>query len=143
MKILYYKNLALYGMSDNGRTFKHCSQEIMKISQASEVRCYMNNHQIEWKFIVEKASWWGGYWERLVQSVKRCLKKIIGRSTLSFDELATVLVGIESTLNHGPLTYLYVDEECPSQAMTPADLVYGRKIAKRAKHQLRVFKYLY
>ena len=143
-------------MSDNAKTFKHCSREIMKISRAKEVNCYMTNHQVEWKFIVEKAPWWGGYWERLVQSVKRCLKKTIGRSTLSFDELATVLVEIESTLNNRPLTYLYGDEECSSQAVTPADLIYGRKISKtatnqqyevvstaksltkRAKHQLRV-----
>ena len=143
-------------MSYNAKTFKHCSHEIMKISRAKEVNCYLNNHQVEWKFIVEKAPWWGGYWERLVQSVKLCLKKTIGRSTLSFDELATVLVEIESTLNNHPLTYLYGDEECPSQAMTPADLIYGHKISKtatnhqyevvstakslikRAKHQLRL-----
>ena len=72
----------------------------MKITQAKEVRHYMLNQQVEWKFIVEKAPWWGGYWERLVQSVKRCLKKTIGKSKLIFDELATVLVEIESTLNN-------------------------------------------
>ena len=143
-------------MSDNAKTFKHCSREIMKINRAKEVNRYMTNHQVEWKFIVEKAPWWEGYWERLVQSVKRCLKKTIGRSTLSFDELATVLVEIESTLNNRPPTYLYSDEECPSQAVTPADLIYGCKISRtasnqqyevvstakslttRAKHQLRV-----
>ena len=92
----------------------------------------MTNQQVEWKFIIEKAPWWGGYWERLVQSVKRCLKKTIGRATLSFEESATVLVEIESTLNNRPLTYLYGDEECPSQAVTPADLIYGRKIAETA-----------
>ena len=53
-------------MSDNAKTFKHCSREIMKISRAKEVNCNMNNHQVEWKFIVEKAPWWGGYWERIV-----------------------------------------------------------------------------
>ena len=143
-------------MSDNAKTFKHCSHEIMKITRAQEVRHYMTNQQVEWKFIVEKAPWWGGYWECLVRSVKRCLKKTIGRATLSFEELATVLVEIESTLNNRPLTYLYGDEECSSQAVTPADLIYGRKIAetatnqqyeivstaksltKRARHQLRV-----
>ena len=83
-------------------------------------------------------------------------KKTIGRATLSFEELATVLVEIESTLNNRPLTYLYGDEECPSQAVTPADLIYGHKIeetatnqqyeivstakslTKRARHQLQV-----
>ena len=95
----------------------------------------MTNQQVEWKFIVEKAPWWGGYWERLVQSVNCCLKKTIERATLSFEELATVLVEIESTLNNRPLTYLYGDEECPSQAVTPADLIYGHKIAETATNQ--------
>ena len=93
-------------MSDNAKTSEHCSREIMKISRAKEVNRYTTNHQVEGKFIVEKIPWWGGYWERLVQSVKRCLKKTIGRSTLSFDELATALVEIESTLNNRPLTYI-------------------------------------
>ena len=73
--------------------------------------------------------------EHLVQSVKRCLKKTIGRSTLRFDELPTVLVEIESTLNNRPLTYLYSDEECSSQAVTPADLIYGSKISKTVTNQ--------
>ena len=143
-------------MSDNAKTFKHCSREIMKIARAPEVLGYMTNHQVEWKFIVEKAPWWGGYWERLVQSVKRCLNKTIGRSTLTLDELTTILVEIEWTLNNRPLTYLYGDEECSSRIVTPADLIYGRRIAetstnqqyevvstaksltKRARHKLRV-----
>ena len=40
-------------MSDNAKTFKHYSQEI------SHPSGYMTNHQIEWKFIVKKAPWWG------------------------------------------------------------------------------------
>ena len=98
----------------------------------------------------------GGLLERLVQGVKRCLKKTIGRSSLTLYELATILVEIESTLNNRPLTYLYGDEEGPSHAITPADLIYGHRISstlanqqfeivstaksltKRARHQHRI-----
>ena len=31
--------------------------------------------------------WFGGMWERLVASVKRCLKKVIGIKIISFVEL--------------------------------------------------------
>ena len=48
-------------MSDNAKTFKHCTREIMKITRAEEVHHYLTNQQVEWKFIVEKAPWWGGY----------------------------------------------------------------------------------
>lgn len=77
---------------------------------------------------MEKAPWWGGFWERLVGSTKRCLKKIIGRSSLSFEELRTVLLEVEGTLNNRPLTYLYDEEEGVSHPLTPAELIYGRQI---------------
>ena len=50
----------------------------------------LTNHQVSWQFIVEKASWWGGYWERMVRSVKCYLRKTLGCSTLIFDELGTL-----------------------------------------------------
>ena len=53
----------------------------------------------------------GGFWERLVGSTKRCLKKTVGRSSLNFEELRTVLLEVEGTLNNWPLTYLYDEEE--------------------------------
>ena len=73
---------------------------------------------------MERAPWWGGFWERLVRSVKRCLKKSVGRSLLTFEELRTLVVEIEATLNNRPLTYIYDDEEGLSYPLTPADLLY-------------------
>ncbi|CAB3977862.1 Hypothetical predicted protein [Paramuricea clavata] len=61
------------------------------------------------------------------QSVKRCLKKSIGRATLSFEELRTILIEIESTLNNRPITYIYDDEEGISYPLTPSCLLYGRR----------------
>ena len=115
--------------SDNAKTFRSSSQDIRKITRAEEVWRYLANKQITWNFIVEKAPWWGGFWERLVRSIKKPLKKILGRSTLRFDELDTVLVEIEAVINSRPLTYVYDDEESISYSLTPSDLIYGRRIA--------------
>ena len=52
------------------------------------------------------------------------LKKSIGRATLSFDELRTLVVENESTLNNAPITYVYDDEEI-SYPLTPSCLIYG------------------
>ncbi|CAB3997786.1 Hypothetical predicted protein [Paramuricea clavata] len=60
-------------------------------------------------------------------SVKRCLKKSIDRATLSFEELRTILIEIESTLNNRPITYIYDDEEGISYPLTPSCLLYGRR----------------
>ena len=54
---------------------------------------------IKWVFNLEKAPWWGGFFERMVQSVKRCLKKSIGKARLSYHELTTVLTEIEAIIN--------------------------------------------
>ena len=115
-------------ITDNAKTFKASSQIIAKIARSSEVVHFFNNHRVTWKFIVERAPWWGGFWERLIRSVKRCLKRSIGRANLSFDELHTVIVEIESILNARPITYLYDDQDGISTALSPSQLLYGRKV---------------
>ena len=43
-------------------------------------------------------------WERLVRNVRRCLNKVIGRALLSYMEISTLLVEIESVVNARPIT---------------------------------------
>ena len=38
----------------------------------------------------------GGFFERLVGSVKRCLRKVMGQRRLTYDELLTVLTEVEA-----------------------------------------------
>ena len=57
---------------------------------------------------------------------KVCLRKVIGNAKLTFDELRTVLVEVEATLNDRPLTYEY--DEVGSEVLTPSHLIYGRRI---------------
>ena len=64
----------------------------------------------------------------MVQTVKRSLRKVIGRAVLKFDELNTLLIEIESVINGRPLTYVYDDSEGISYALTPAHLLYGRRL---------------
>ena len=49
-------------ISDNGKTFKD-----------SLLKLYINENGTQWSFITEPAPWFGGFYERLVQSVKKCL----------------------------------------------------------------------
>ena len=84
--------------------------------------------QITWNFIIERAPWWRGFWERLVRSIKKPLKKILGQSTFSSDELQTILVQIEAVITAKSLTYVYDDEESISYPLTPSDLMYRRRI---------------
>ena len=63
-----------------------------------------------------------------MRSIKRPLKKVLGRAPLGFDELNTILIEIEAVINSRPITYVYDDEESRSYPLTPSDLIFGRCI---------------
>ena len=67
-----------------------------------------------WKFIVPRSPWWGGWWERLVKSVKSSLRKSLGSKSLTRSELETVLHEVEACLNYRPLTF--VGDEVDSES---------------------------
>ena len=79
-----------------------------------------------WKFNIAEAPWYGGFFERLVQSVKRCLRKILGNARIDYDEMVTVLKQIENVINNRPLTYDYTDDMV--EPITPNKLLYGRNL---------------
>ena len=91
-----------------------------------ELNTFLQQIHADWKFILQASPWWGGFWERLVQSVKRCLRKTLGKSKLNYEELYTVIVEIESVLNSRPLCYIYDDEI--DDVITPSHLMHGRRI---------------
>ena len=89
--------------SDNATTFKSAADKVA----------------IPWFFNPPSAPWHGGFYERLVACVKAPLKKVLGRASLSRDELFTVLTEIERVVNSRPLTPVSTDvaDESP---LTPA-----------------------
>jgi len=104
---------------------------------------------ITWKFNIATASWTGGFFKRLINSLCRKLsKKTIGCTTLRYDELQTVISEVELTINSRPLDYIY-DENC-EEIITPNHLFYGRnlsitnddKASRRVKYvQLLIFHF--
>ncbi|EPB65880.1 zinc knuckle, partial [Ancylostoma ceylanicum] len=60
----------------------------------------------EWNHITPYAPWQGGFYERLIKSVKHALyKSLRGTNHRSGDHLRTILTEIEACLNSRPLTY--------------------------------------
>ncbi|CAM1294859.1 Uncharacterised protein r2_g406 [Pycnogonum litorale] len=86
-----------------------------------EVKTYLANQRIEWRFIVELAPWMGGFYERLVGVVKRSLRKVIGPTLLDIQQLQTVVKEVEAIVNSRPLTY--VGEDIDGKILTPADFL--------------------
>ncbi|KAF0310336.1 hypothetical protein FJT64_018671 [Amphibalanus amphitrite] len=59
---------------------------------------------VSWSFIVERAPWWGGFWESMVKLTKHALRRTLGAALLSWEELETVLCSVEGAINERPLT---------------------------------------
>ena len=66
----------------------------------------------------------------MVQSVKRALRKILRRTSATYDELLTVVIEIESVINSRPICYLYSDDI--EEVLTPSHLLTGRRLISRA-----------
>lgn len=113
-------------ISDNAKTFKASAKVIKRLYDNEEVRAHLESNRIDWKFILERAPWWGGFYERMVGTAKRCLRKVLGNAKLNADELLTVLTEVEATLNSRPLTYEY--DEVGAEMLTPSHLIYGRRL---------------
>ena len=86
---------------------------------AKDTQDFIIERNVTWK-------WTGGFFERLVACVKNCIKKTVGRATLRYDELQTVIREVELTINSRPLGYVY--DENLEEAITPNHVLYGRKI---------------
>ncbi|XP_055932853.1 uncharacterized protein LOC129962878 [Argiope bruennichi] len=61
---------------------------------------------IQWKFNPPTASWWGGWWERLIGILKSLLRRVLGRASLTSEEMITILCDCEAVINSRPLTYV-------------------------------------
>ena len=85
------------------------------------------------RFNLEAAPWTGGFFERMIQSVKRCLRKLLLKSRLTYDQMLTLLIKIENIINNRPLTYMYDDV---SQALTPNHLIFGRKLETTVPNEI-------
>ena len=94
--------------------------------QDPTVKKHFSDLRVEWRFNLAKAPWWGGIFERMIRSAKRCIKKAVGKNCLSYDELLTLVTEVEAVLNSRPLTY--VSSEEVREPLTPSHLMVGFRV---------------
>ncbi|XP_014670618.1 PREDICTED: uncharacterized protein LOC106811492, partial [Priapulus caudatus] len=122
-----------YGVlySDNAKSFKRAANVLELLYKAKKdkqkIQDCLRHNGTEWKFITEKAPWQGGFYERLIRSIKIPLRKFLGKAQLTFIELVTVLTDVEAQLNSRPLTMVSADKEDPLP-FTPGHLLIGRNL---------------
>ena len=110
--------------SDNGSTFVKAAKWLKQVRSDEQLQGFLESHDIQWKFNLSRAPWWGGQFERLIGIVKTAMYKVIGGATLSWSELNEVILDVETQVNRRPLGYVEDDVELP--ILTPASLMFQR-----------------
>lgn len=132
--------------SDNATNFVGANLKLKKLReefiQKSNFDTAMNEcsiQDINWKFIPPGSPHFGGLWEAGVKSVKGHLYKILKNTTITQEQLNTLLIEIEATLNSRPLS-ICSDDPNDLQPLTPNHFLIGRSLQSIPEVQLTSVK---
>ena len=106
--------------SDNAKTFRKAAT-ILKV---------------DWRFLPPRAPWWGGFYERFCQLIKRPLRKVINGALVTKKELECFIAEIQKVVNLRPLTTPSDDPKDPTP-ITPAGLL-PRLTNRQQRYQQRI-----
>ncbi|KAJ8968554.1 hypothetical protein NQ317_001752 [Molorchus minor] len=104
--------------SDNGTNFRGTDNAFADLNWEQIMR-ETSTQRIIWRFNPPSSPWWGGFFERLIGLVKQLLRRVLGRASLYYEELLTVICDCEAVVNSRPLTYVS-DDANDLVALTPA-----------------------
>ena len=113
--------------SDNGSNFLGAIGEMKGVSTKDITHRFLQQG-IEWVLNPPSASHMGGAWERKIGSVRRVMEAslvLVGKRTLSYDELATILTAAADVVNSTPLWAVSADPNDPLP-LAPNDLLRPR-----------------
>lgn len=132
--------------SDNGTNFVGASRELNELHKLitsadhkSRVDNILSQDGITWHFIPPRSPHFNGLAEAGVKSLKHHLKRVMGDTKLTFEELNTLLVQIEAILNSRPLTPMSNDPNDP-QYITPSHFITGDSLLSIADPNLMEIK---
>ncbi|XP_054721262.1 uncharacterized protein LOC129231039 [Uloborus diversus] len=136
--------------SDNGSNFVKTRSALSR-NDWNAIAAEAADQKIHWKLNPPSAAWWGGWWERLVRMVKQLLRRSLGRASLNYEELSTILCDCENILNSRPITYVSEDvkdpqpltplmflQELPSSGVPDLDEVDSKELGRRARYRQRL-----
>ncbi|KZR97700.1 Uncharacterized protein APZ42_007278, partial [Daphnia magna] len=111
--------------SDNAKTFRCVSKHLKVLRSDPAIHDLLAMRKTEWIFSASLAPWWGGFWERMVRTMKNFLRRSNGRACLEYDELEVSLIETESVVNARPLTYVAEESDDPLP-ITPNQFLNNR-----------------
>ncbi|XP_063989968.1 uncharacterized protein LOC135169161 [Diachasmimorpha longicaudata] len=118
--------------SDNASTFTCAADHLQRLyHQASrenlQIQAALATNGTQWSFSPPRAPHFGGKWDAAVKSPKYHLKRVLGKTLVTFEELNTTLIQIEACLNSRPISPMSDDPE-DLQALTPGHFLIGEPL---------------
>ena len=110
-------------ISDNGSNFV-----------SDETQNFVSSIGVEWHLNLPLAPWHGGFFERLIRTVKELLRKQLRYTRLDYEQLLTVIFEVEMIVNNRPLTHNSSDDI--ELCLTPNQLLFGRNLDLQTNHKL-------
>ena len=118
---------SLHFYSDNGKNFVGASNvltdQFATIAQGLSERI-ANHHHILWHFIPVHSPWFGGAWERLIQSIKKCIDFVMHEESPHESVFRNALIEAETWMNKRPLTHVPIDH-VDAPPLTPNHVLFG------------------
>lgn len=113
--------------SDNRTNFRGAEVEIkqmLKNWHQTKIMNRLREQGIQWHFSPLKASHTGGVWERMIRTIRKNMRALVGDRLVDDETLLTVMCEVEKMINDRPLTR-QCDDPRDLSTLTPNTLLLG------------------
>ena len=111
--------------SDNGTNFRGAEVEVKQMLEKwnqAKILDRLREKGIQWHFSAPSASHTGGVWERMIRTIRKNMRALIGDRIVDDKTLLTVMCEVEKMINDRPLTR-QCDDPRDLAALTPNTLL--------------------
>lgn len=136
-----------HAYSDNGTNFIGAKGELIELKKLldseyhrTEVLKFCTENAIEWHNIPPRSPHFGGLWEAAVKIAKTHMKRVVGDTSFTLEELTTLVVEIEACMNSRPLSPMSND---PSdlEVLSPSHFLIGSPLTALPDPDLKHLNY--